>query len=142
MPAIFSLIWSALTSKIAGPIATAAAIALAIALAASGIKAAATEAVLRHDAVSAQAAQAVAVRDLGTCHASLTNETAALDAQGAAVAALKSESDTRTAAASVALQQARSATAALSKREAAIAVEKPTADLCASADGLILEDAK
>lgn len=76
---------------------------------------------------------------LTTCHGNVERLDGALRTQGAAVTALKAESDRRTAAAAKALQTARTATEAANRRAGAILAAKPGADQCASAEALIME---
>ena len=138
MTAILAMIWGAITSKLAGPVGLAASVALGIALAVAHVQGA----VYRHDAKVAQASAATAAVNLASANMSLKNETTALDAQGAAVAALKAESAARSVEAAKAVHAAQAVTATLTKREATIAALKPMADLCASADAALLEGVK
>lgn len=133
MTALLTLLWGAITSKFAGPICLATSLALSVALAVAAIQGG----VYKHDAVAARAAEVRAASNLATANASLANETAALDAQGRAVAALKAEGDARTAAASRAVQAAQALTATLSKREAELAAIHATADKCADTDHIL-----
>ena len=127
-----TLIWGLLTSRLAGYIGSASAIALAVMLGVTTLKASITEGELRHQVATAESTIHTTATNLDTCKGNLADKVKAIATLDASVAAIRSEADTRTAAASVAVQQARIATAALSKREAAIAAEKPTADMCAS----------
>ena len=137
----FTLIWGLLTSRLAGYIGSAAAIVLAVMLGAATIKAAIVEGELRHDVAVATSTLHLAQTNLATCKVNLADKGHALDVVEGSVAALRADSAARSAEASKALQQARVATAALSKREATLSAFKPTADVCADADSILLNGA-
>ena len=137
-----TLILSWLTSKLAGPVLGACSGALLIALIALWIASGATEAGLRSSVKTAQAQADAASRNLITCQGNQDALTKSLDAQNASVAALKAQGAAATASANKALAAASSASAAAQTSAAKLLTAKPGADLCASADALILETLK
>ena len=78
-----------------------------------------------------QSEAVAAAANLSACKISLANETAALDAQSAAVAALKAEGDAATAAANRAAQAALAGQRSAQARAAAILATKTTGGDCA-----------
>lgn len=74
---------------------------------------------------------------LNVCHGNVDALNAAVTRQNGAVAALKAESDKRSAEAAKALTAARKATTAANQRVGAILAAKPGTDQCASAEALI-----
>ncbi len=78
-----------------------------------------------------------AEQDLGTCQTNEINDKAAIASQNASVAALKAESDQRTAEAQKAVMQARTAMATAQRYAAQIAAKTPGADKCDSALNLL-----
>lgn len=138
-----------ITSKAAGPIASAVAAALLVALVFVLTAAKATEGVLHvqiaglEKRVATTTGERDAARsDLSTCRANETTLSASVDAQNAGLKALKTESDRRVAEAEKAAQVARSASATALRKADQILAAKPTVDVCASADALILESLK
>ncbi|MDR3513880.1 MAG: hypothetical protein P4L73_19755 [Caulobacteraceae bacterium] len=79
-----------------------------------------------------------AADDLASCHISLSSANAALGHADAATAALKAESDRRTADAASRLAAADKAALAGQRRITAVLAAKAGADACKSADALIL----
>ena len=138
MTAIFALVWSAVTSKLAGPIGLAASVALGIALAVADVRGA----MFHHEAQRAEASRDAALGNLARAQDALSVESAAIDRQNGAVTALQAESAARSAEATKAATQARAVTLALSAREAVLSATKPTADSCADVDQLLKEGAK
>ena len=80
----------------------------------------------------------LAAEDRDSCRVSLSSANAALTQVGAAEAALKADSDARTAAATAGLKAAQASAQATQKRIAALMAAKEGADACKSADALIL----
>jgi hypothetical protein len=137
-----TLILSWLTSKLAGPILGACSGVLLVALFALWIASSATEAGLRSSVKSAQAQTDAATRNLATCQGNQDALTKSLDAQNASLAALKARGDAATASADKAVAAASTASSAAQASAAKLLASKPGADLCASADALILETLK
>lgn len=134
-----TLILSWLTSKLAGPILGACSGLLLAALIALWIASSATEVGLRASVKTAQAQADAATRNLVTCQGNQQALSQSLDAQNASLAALKAQGDAATASATKAVQAAASASAAAQTSVAKLLGAKPGADVCASADALILE---
>ena len=137
-----TLILSWLTSKLAGPIFGACSGALLIALFVLWIASGATEAGLRAGVKTAQAQADAASRNLVTCQGDQGALSKSLDAQNASLAALKAQGQTATAAADKALAAAASESLTARASAGRLLATKPGADLCASADALILETLK
>jgi hypothetical protein len=137
-----TLILSWLTSKLAGPILGACSGLLLAALIGLYIASQATEIGLRAGIKTAQAQADGATRDLATCQGNQQALTKSLDAQNASLAALKAQGDAATASAAKALQAAAAATTAAQASATKVMAAKPGADVCASADALILETLK
>lgn len=78
-----------------------------------------------------QSEAVTAAANLSSCRISLSNETGALDAQSAAVEALKAEGDAATAAANKAAQAALRGEQSAEAQAAAILATKTTGDDCA-----------
>lgn len=131
-----------ITSKLAGPIASGVAVLLAIALLAVSVKAAVTEKTLRDNLDQVTDQRDAALRDFGTCRGNTDRLQAAVDRQNSALNALKTESDRKTAEAEKAASAARAASAKAASSAKAILAAKPGADMCASADALILGSLK
>lgn len=94
------------------------------------------------EAVKARRDAQDARRDLGTCHASLTDATAALDRQSATVRALGAETARAKAVSDKARADARSVAESYRQAAAAIPSAKPGPDRCASAVKLVRETAR
>jgi len=137
-----TLILSWLTSKLAGPILGACSGLLLAALIGLFIASQATEIGLRASIKTAQAQADSATRDLTTCQGNQQALTKSLDAQSASIAALKAQGDAATASAAKAVQATFTASAAAQASAAKLLASKPGADLCTSADALILETLK
>ena len=136
----FILSW--LTSKLAGPILGACSGLLLAALAALWIASQATQAGLRSSVKAAQAQTDAATRNLATCQGDQDALTKSLDAQNASLAALQKQGQTATATADKAIAAASSASAQAQASAARLLAARPGADICASADALILETLK
>jgi hypothetical protein len=137
-----TLILSWLTSKLAGPVLGACSGVLLAALIALWIASSATEAGLRSSVKTAQTQADAATRNLVTCQGNQNALTKSLNAQNASLTALKAQSDAATASADKALAAASSASIAAQTAAATVLASKPGADLCTSADALILETLK
>jgi len=137
-----TLILSWLTSKLAGPVLGACSGVLLIALIVLWVASTATEAGLRSSVKTAQAQADTASRNLVTCQGNQDALTKSLNTQNASLAALKAQGDAATAAADKALTAASTASHAAQASAATLLAAKPGADLCASADALILETLK
>lgn len=135
---MLAMILSAVTSRLAGPVALAGCAVLGVMLIGAKMEAGG----LRKDNASLERAIHDPVTGwdarLTACKGNVERLDGALKAQGAAVTALKAESAQRSAEAAKALTAARSATTAANRRVGAILAAKPGADMCASADDLIL----
>jgi chromosome segregation ATPase len=77
--------------------------------------------------------------ELKTCHGNTDRLTTSLEAQNAAVDALKAESDARTARANVAIRRAQEQSRALQGKIARLERTRPSSDVCASARSLIID---
>ena len=129
---MMTFLWGLLTSKLAGPIAATGAAFLAVALTFQILLAGQVETDLRHrlDAVTA---------GLATCRVNYGEASSALDAQGAAVEAMRVAGALRTASAEKALQQARSETAKALSRQATLAATPEPADQCSGVADILLK---
>jgi len=137
-----TLILSWLTSKLAGPILGACSGVLLIALIALWIASSATEAGLRSAVKTAQTQADAAGRNLAACQGNQDALTKSLNTQNASLVALKAQGDAATASADKAVAAASSASTAAQATAAKLLAAKPGADLCASADAMILETLK
>jgi hypothetical protein len=133
---------SLLANKLAGPFAASLAAVLALALAGVWTVERVRIGALRKEVAQASAGLAAARADLGVCQAGAASLEGGLRRQNAAVQALASDGAARAKAAASAVDQARvegrTETVAAGRALAA----RPGADLCASADHLILESVK
>lgn len=91
-------------------------------------------------ATDSQNAAAAAQKSLGTCQANRTTLQASIDQQNTQIQALGQASATAQARAAQALAAAQAKANVANAREAQIMAAKPGADLCRSADALILEN--
>jgi hypothetical protein len=137
-----TLILSWLTSKLAGPVLGACSGALLIALIGLWVASSATEAGLRSSVKTAQAQADTASRNLVACQGNQDALTKSLSVQNASLAALKAQGAAATASADKAVAAASSASTAAQASAAKLLASKPGADLCTSADALILEALK
>jgi len=137
-----TLILSWLTSKLAGPILGASTGLLLAALIGLYIVSGVTEAGLRASIKTAQAQADTATRNLTTCQGNQDALTKSLSTQNASLAALKAQGDAATASADKAVQAATTASTAAQAAAVKLLAAKPGADLCTSADALILETVK
>ena len=137
-----TLILSWLTSRLAGPILGACSGVLFVSLIAVWIGGHAAEAGLRTSVRTAQALADAATRNLITCQGNQDALTKAVEAQNASLAALKAQGAAATASATRAVQATLSASASAQASAARLLAAKPGADICASADALILEAVK
>ena len=137
-----TLILSWLTSKLAGPVLGACSGALLIALIALWIASGATEAGLRSSVKTAQTQADAATRNLATCQGNQDALTTSLDAQNASLAALRTQGQAATASADKAIAAESTASVQAQAAAAKLLAAKPGADICASADALILETLK
>lgn len=135
---MFTMLLSAVTSRLAGPVALAGCAVLAFMLVGAKLEAGHLRKANSEyhraifDPVSGWQAR------LNTCQGSVKTLDAALTRQNGAVTALKTEGAQRSAEAAKALTAAQRATVAANRRVGAILAAKPGADMCASADDLIL----
>ena len=144
-----SVIWGFLTSKLGGPVAAAVAVALALALSFVWASGKAAEASLGRD-VKARDASIVRLTserdaargDLTTCRNTRDAQKLELDAQSAAVRRWKGEAEANAARAAAALKDARASRERATRSAGAILAATPGADLCASADAIILGSVK
>lgn len=123
------MIAAILGSRLFGPISAGIGLVLSIAL----LCTVASKAEIRHQLDRTEAARVVAVKDLAQCRVTTANQADAITRQNASIAALKTESDRRTAAAEKAAQQAHAAAVTASQRAVKIMSLTPGADMCASA---------
>ena len=128
--------------NLAGPILGACAAVLLLALAALWIASAVTEADLRASLQAAQTQADAATRDLATCQGDQDALTKSLGVQNASLSALKAQGEAVTTSANKAVQAATVASNAAAASAGKLLAEKPSSDLCASADALILETVK
>lgn len=130
---MLSVVWSALTSRLAGPLAT-----LACVVMFAGLVAMRLELNGALSDLKAQVAESKRLAaDLSTCKTNVATLDKAITDQNAAVAAWKAESAQRSEAAAKAVTEARKATVAANQRIGALMAAKSGADQCKSAEDLI-----
>lgn len=127
-----------LTSRLAGPIGAAASVVLLLALLASCASGKIKNRQI--EKLTGNVAQLSA--DLGTCRTNKVTLQNAIDRQNSLVTAWKADGDRRSAEAQKAVDAARAGATLASRDAARIMAIKPGADLCQSADALIIGSAE
>jgi hypothetical protein len=131
---VIALALSLITSRIAGPIASVVAVValgLAVGQCSGRVKA-------ESNLQKMQSARDAAVTSLKTCQGNVEGLNNAIDAQNAAVEAMKREGDAKVAESAKAARSARAAADSLRRDADRILGGKVGADACASADAIIL----